>query len=144
MRTFSLSRLPRARFSRSLVAGLLLAAGTLLVHPGPARALDTPSSGSWKFALYANTWGGGSSIASGNLSSSTNIGWSALTSFNDMASSYSICNYTGSAHTFTIELYKNYNYDTIIESDTVTVGNGQCRVHNITDNDMTSSAKVLW
>jgi hypothetical protein len=84
------------------------------------------TSGDYTFALYERTFGSGTSLSSGNVSESADFGWSTLGShsFNDVAVSYSLCNDTGSGHTFTVEVYADAYYTTLSQTDSLTLDTG--------------------
>jgi hypothetical protein len=129
------------RSLRASVAALVSAVALLAATP--ADALVDTDSGKWTFALHDSQWGTGTTVY-WQLPSNYNITWSNLPSFNDLAESYSLCNYTGSANTFTVKLFVNSSYDTLIEATTFTVNNGQCVMYNISQANATSSFKVIW
>jgi hypothetical protein len=140
-----MSRLHTVFRSLRPALAVVAVAGSLTVAL-PARALETPSAGYYKVGMHGNTWGGGTTAVFGNISSGVGAEDSAMTSFDNQVSSFSICNYTGASRTFTVNLYDSYNYVTLLEGDSVTVADGQCVVKNVSssNNDKTSSFKVKW
>ena len=147
MRSLTTSCSIRPRSLRSLVAGMVVGVAGLLGAASPALALSYPtSSGTYTFALYTGNLSSGTGLTSGNISSSTDVEWSDLSSqsFNDMAASYSLCNDTGSEHTFTVKIFADADYTTLSQSDSLTIDTGSCAVVNLSSTDTASSAVVLW
>jgi hypothetical protein len=73
------------------------------------------------------------------------IGWDSLDSFNDVASSWSICNDTPKARTFTLYLYTDANYGgDVDETVNLVVEPGDCVTRNhVKYNDAYSSFRLF-
>lgn len=132
------------RLSRLVSAGVFTAA--LLCGVGSAHAISDPASGNWSFTLYsdsdcAGSWFQQTASVAQTLSVSDLRSWS----FNDVASSWSLCNNTGQPAKVTVTLYKNVSYGGTVSTDAsnATVPAGMCLTQNsLTLNDAVSSFKV--
>jgi hypothetical protein len=127
-------------FSRSLLAGLSVVAS--LFAAAPAHALETTSSTGYAVGIYTSEWANGSAEGSGTVLDGTITRWASFDStFNDNVASYSVCNNLGYSGTFTATVYQDSSYGNPIQSDTLTIDDGECVVVNVTTLNAASS---LW
>lgn len=138
------SSLKGHRFARLVSSGIVAAA--LLCGIGSAHAVSDPASGNWSFTLYSDddcsgSWFQQTASAAQTLSVSDLRTWS----FNDVASSWSLCNNTGKTAKVTVILYKDVSYGSTASTDAsnATVPTGMCLTQNsLPMNDAVSSFKV--
>ncbi|HVV83372.1 MAG TPA: hypothetical protein VHE35_09845 [Kofleriaceae bacterium] len=122
---------------RTLKMRLLLALAVMtasLAGAAPkAFALHAPSSGTWELSLHHSTFGNDGGVYRVIYASSGSSMTHQLsgTTLDANASSWILCNNTGSTHTFTINIYSDYNESTLIDTRTMSILNGACFIHNI-------------
>lgn len=129
------------RLALSCLAALAL--GTVIQ---PAQAIVDPPAGVVEFALYSDHQCQGQ-VVTGSLPGGGTIEEAFLGNlgFNDVASSWSVCNYHPSPVVVTVDLYTDANYSGshLLVANNVTIPAWTCIAQNhITPNDAVSSVRV--
>jgi hypothetical protein len=131
----------KGTLSRRLPSFAVALAACLALPIGVARAFDPPSSGTWSVFLHEDSWGRGESASCEGLGNSSCVGSSMPSGWNDVVSSWTICNNTGETHTFRVQLYNDTGYANSMLDRSVTIESGDCLTGDTPVNDALSSYK---
>jgi hypothetical protein len=131
----------KSALSRRLPRFALALAACLVLPIGVAGAFEPPAAGAWSVFLHEDSWGRGESASCEDLGNAACVGSSMPSGWNDRVSSWSICNNTGEAHTFRVQLFKDNGYSNSMLDRSVTIEHGDCMTGDTPVNDALSSYK---
>lgn len=135
---------PLKRRSFSCVVAL---AGAVLYSPWVGSTetvnMEAPPANGYQFIGWEDVWGRGSAAETPGAADEAMGADYTNGPFNDLMSSFEICNNSGADHSYYVRLWKDTQAGNLIYAEHIEVANGECRVINILEiNDQVTQVGI--